>query len=61
MTILQILGMLIPMFCLFFIYIHVAIQCSKGRGDEPASTWEVILLFLSVFIEGFTLGTLITL
>lgn len=61
MMTLQILGLIIPELCLLFIYAYSIRECIKGNANEQASIWELILIILSVFIEGFTLGTFITL
>lgn len=59
MIVLQLLGLLIPGSILLFTYGYGIRQYNSGRGNEPVPTWLVILILISVFVAGFTLGTII--
>ena len=59
MNVLQILGLIIPIAYLIWLFGQSIKACSVGKGKEPMATWEVVILFISLLVLGFTMGTLV--
>ena len=59
MTIFQFLGLFIPIFFLILVWGKCIRECNDGHGYEPADTWVVVLSGISLFMLGFTLGTIV--
>lgn len=53
------LGLVIPILTLFIIFMYSVHKCTKGKGNEIVPRWVSIVLILSIFILGLTLGTLL--
>lgn len=58
-TILQFLGLVLPVVILLYTYISLAKKCGEGEGNEPVPTTQVVNVFVQIFVFGFTLGTII--
>ena len=58
-TILQFLGLVLPVVILLYTYIGLAKKCGEGEGNEPVPTIQVVNVFVQIFVFGFTLGTIV--
>ena len=58
MSILQVLGLIIPIAYLIWLFGQSIKACSVGKGKEPVATWAATTLFISLLVLGFTMGTL---
>ena len=60
LTFFQILGLIIPVSIILGIFMYLCHTCKyPDRTDEDVKQVHVIALFLSLFILGFTLGTIV--
>ena len=60
MNTLQLLGLIIPIAYLIWLFGKSIKACSVGKGKEPVATWAAIILFISLLVCGFTMGTLVS-
>lgn len=59
MPIFQLIGLVLPVIFILWIYGDLIRECNKGNGSATVHTWMVVMTMISIFVLGFTLGTLI--
>ena len=61
LVIFQILGLIIPVGIILGIYIHLCYICNvyPKRKNENASVLQIVIFGISIFVLGFTLGTIV--
>ena len=61
LVIFQILGLIIPVGIILGIYMHLCYICNvyPERKNESVPVWQVVIFAFSLFILGFTLGTIV--
>ena len=59
MNIFWLIGLILPVISILWIYGDLVRECNNGDGKTTVPTWQVVVTGLSIFVFGFTLGTLI--